>query len=420
MSRVLDEGFYENDTYQKLGPIKWMSPEQLRTQKKRGYGFASDTYSYAMLLYELVSGQLPWTGLDNIDAAIHVCQGERPTLTPDKRDAADALVLDVMQRCWKQLPDDRCKMSEVVDLLSGTRTSLSSSQDDSLQREKEEREKEEREQAERAQQEQQRLERERAEQDQQRLRQQQQQQQQREQQQREQQQREQQQREQREKQQREQREQQQREKQQREQQQKQQPQRRALPQPVRRPTPEQQRRALPQPRPNARLGMSAYDDIEVPTSSSPAAPRRVAQDAYDDSSVVVPRRVSQDTYDDSSAVPPPPPAAAINQDTYDDSSVPEQPPPPASPPPSPPPPPDDTYDDVDVLMLPDGRAVAATKSDQYTGLPPEQRQLQYVELNPQSNEQMYTELPPELSTLKWMTHTHTSTHKLLFVISFIY
>jgi serine/threonine protein kinase len=61
MSRVLSDGFYSNETYSTLGPVKWMAPEQLdhEASDKKSYSFKSDVFSFAVTLTEIVNNKLP-------------------------------------------------------------------------------------------------------------------------------------------------------------------------------------------------------------------------------------------------------------------------------------------------------------------------------------------------------------------------
>ncbi|GCC16903.1 hypothetical protein chiPu_0017386 [Chiloscyllium punctatum] len=49
------------------GSILWMAPEVIRMQDKNPYSFQSDVYAFGVVLYELMSGQLPYSNINNRD-----------------------------------------------------------------------------------------------------------------------------------------------------------------------------------------------------------------------------------------------------------------------------------------------------------------------------------------------------------------
>uniref|UniRef100_A0A8B9HIE2 non-specific serine/threonine protein kinase n=1 Tax=Astyanax mexicanus TaxID=7994 RepID=A0A8B9HIE2_ASTMX len=49
------------------GSILWMAPEVIRLQDKNPYSFQSDVYAFGIVLYELMSGALPYSNINNRD-----------------------------------------------------------------------------------------------------------------------------------------------------------------------------------------------------------------------------------------------------------------------------------------------------------------------------------------------------------------
>ena len=89
-----------------------MSPEVLKSEP---YNCQCDVYSYGMTLYELVARQLPWNGRALWDIAPSVIEGKRPTY-PEGIEVNPELHA-VIEWCWSQNPEDRPRMSEVVQRL---------------------------------------------------------------------------------------------------------------------------------------------------------------------------------------------------------------------------------------------------------------------------------------------------------------
>ncbi|XP_062975592.1 serine/threonine-protein kinase A-Raf isoform X1 [Elgaria multicarinata webbii] len=66
---------------QPSGSILWMAPEVIRMQDPNPYSFQSDVYSYGVVLYELLSGTLPYSHINNRDQIIFMVG--RGYLSPD-------------------------------------------------------------------------------------------------------------------------------------------------------------------------------------------------------------------------------------------------------------------------------------------------------------------------------------------------
>uniref|UniRef100_A0A4W3IVN4 RAF proto-oncogene serine/threonine-protein kinase n=1 Tax=Callorhinchus milii TaxID=7868 RepID=A0A4W3IVN4_CALMI len=66
---------------QPTGSILWMAPEVIRMEEVNPYSFQSDVYSYGIVLYELMTGDLPYSHVNNRDQIIFMVG--RGFLTPD-------------------------------------------------------------------------------------------------------------------------------------------------------------------------------------------------------------------------------------------------------------------------------------------------------------------------------------------------
>ncbi|XP_078520900.1 serine/threonine-protein kinase A-Raf isoform X2 [Lissotriton helveticus] len=66
---------------QPSGSILWMAPEVIRMQDSNPYSFQSDCYAYGVVLYELMTGTLPYSSINNRDQIIFMVG--RGYLSPD-------------------------------------------------------------------------------------------------------------------------------------------------------------------------------------------------------------------------------------------------------------------------------------------------------------------------------------------------
>ncbi|CAL4904088.1 unnamed protein product [Urochloa decumbens] len=97
------------------GTYRWMAPEVINHQP---YDNKADVFSFAIVLWELITSKIPYDTMTPLQAAVGVRQGLRPGL-PKK---AHPKLLDLMQRCWEADPSNRPAfpdiLAELEDLLA--------------------------------------------------------------------------------------------------------------------------------------------------------------------------------------------------------------------------------------------------------------------------------------------------------------
>jgi len=99
-------------TQQNVGPLKWMSPESLFEGK---YSTKSDVFSFGVVIYEIITQELPWKDLNPLQAAGKVNNGHR-MVVPESCDCPPELK-KLMERCWAQLPSDRPDFEKICEIL---------------------------------------------------------------------------------------------------------------------------------------------------------------------------------------------------------------------------------------------------------------------------------------------------------------
>ncbi|KAL6295508.1 hypothetical protein ACE6H2_003650 [Prunus campanulata] len=93
------------------GTYRWMAPEVI---EHKPYDHKADVFSFGVVLWELLTGKLPYENLTPLQAAVGVVQkGLRPTIPRH----ANPMLVELMERCWQQDPSLRPEFSEIVKML---------------------------------------------------------------------------------------------------------------------------------------------------------------------------------------------------------------------------------------------------------------------------------------------------------------
>nr|XP_029118309.1 serine/threonine-protein kinase STY17 isoform X2 [Elaeis guineensis] len=97
----------EGDMTAETGTYRWMAPEVINHQS---YDHKADVFSFAIVLWELVTSKVPYETLTPLQAALGVRQGLRPEI-PEK---THSKLVELMKRCWEAAPAKRPSFSEIT------------------------------------------------------------------------------------------------------------------------------------------------------------------------------------------------------------------------------------------------------------------------------------------------------------------
>ena len=111
------------------GTARWMSPELLNPEHldfRHGRRTKeSDCYALGMVIYEVLSGKVPFASYNNLIVPMIVIQGKRPERPSglEKAYFADGLWVEVEQ-CWSDRSEERPTAEAVLECLEGFGSSL--------------------------------------------------------------------------------------------------------------------------------------------------------------------------------------------------------------------------------------------------------------------------------------------------------
>ena len=108
------------------GTAAWMAPEvtvvteRQNFKKYSAYGFKADVFSFGVVMFELLTGRIPWAGTDKTFAhqiMKAVVKGERPVVRKNELASAPKEFINLMHQCWDTDANTRPTFDELVETL---------------------------------------------------------------------------------------------------------------------------------------------------------------------------------------------------------------------------------------------------------------------------------------------------------------
>jgi len=97
----------DGDMTAETGTYRWMAPEVIN---HKPYDHRADVFSFAIVLWELVTSKIPYENLTPLQAALGVRQGMRLEIPPSVHPQLSKMI----QRCWDENPNMRPSFAEIT------------------------------------------------------------------------------------------------------------------------------------------------------------------------------------------------------------------------------------------------------------------------------------------------------------------
>ncbi|CAK9193739.1 unnamed protein product [Sphagnum troendelagicum] len=99
-----------------VGTAQWRAPEVFQDeQNTEKYTNAADVYSFALVFFEVLTGEVPFAKISKSQILGKICAGEMPILPPDGY--CPWPLSAFIRECWARRPEDRPRFPEICQRL---------------------------------------------------------------------------------------------------------------------------------------------------------------------------------------------------------------------------------------------------------------------------------------------------------------
>jgi len=105
---IMHNSAYDEEHTAETGTYRWMAPEIIRHE---AYSFMADVYSYALVVWQLVTHEIPFKPFSQIEAAGKVAVDDArppfPRQTPE-------FIIALIETCWQENQEDRLSFAQIT------------------------------------------------------------------------------------------------------------------------------------------------------------------------------------------------------------------------------------------------------------------------------------------------------------------
>jgi serine/threonine protein kinase len=113
-----------------LGTPAWSSPEHLLGKSRHEEGWTGGVWSFGVLAWELVAGEVPWQGYEPMQVCFALVRGQRLRIPCSEN--LPGKLRELILSCWKTTPMERPSFQELVEALLQLQGKLKWGEDENL------------------------------------------------------------------------------------------------------------------------------------------------------------------------------------------------------------------------------------------------------------------------------------------------